>query len=145
MFGFLYKGIVNDDAVTLRNLVNKSIKKYSGLSPSDIRRAVAVDFVEPYKLIDEHQVFFTYEELPEFDIGYTRLKDDAEFQELSVIGKGKYTGFQLHAQSESDMNCWAISGAAYRVSGAAKSLAKTMERKYGVDDFSRDMKQLYRQ
>ena len=145
MFGFLYKGIVNDDAVTLRNLVNRVMQEYASLSSAELKDAIARDFDDPYKLITDHEVFFTYAELPEFDIGFRRLRDDDDAHDISVIAKGKYTGFQLQAFGSGDVQCWAIGGATFRVTGPAKYLAKTMQQKYGIDDVSRDMKQLWHQ
>ena len=142
MFGFLYKGQVNDDAVVLNNLVNKAVQDYASLPPKEIREAVNRDFVDPHKLVTDHQVFFTYSELPEFDIGFSSPRENNEVQELNVIGKGRYSGFQLQAFGDGNRQCWAIGGTTIQVTGPAKLLAKTMQKKYGVYDASRDMRSL---
>jgi hypothetical protein len=143
MFGFLHRGMVNDDAVLLHNLVDRAIRDYASLSPAEVRNAVDRDFEDPFKLIDQRRVYFTYTELAEMDIGFHRLGDDDDVHELNVIGKGKYTGFQLQAFGNGNSQCWAINGRTFRATGPAKSLAKTMARKYGIDNVSRDMQKIH--
>lgn len=143
MFGFLYRGLVNDDAVLLGALVERAVHDYADLTPTEVRNAVDRDFADPNKKIDRHQVFFTYTELPEMDIGFPRLSDDDDVHDLSVIGKGKYTGFYLQVFGADNVHCFAINGKTFRATGPAKSLAKTMERKFGIDNVSREMQKAY--
>lgn len=137
MFGFLISAEVNDDSVKVKTLMDMALQKYASLPEAQLKLSIANDFDKDYCDVDTYYVTFVYRELEDFLFSLETTKHDGIAPTLSVSGRGKYAGIMIQATTDGDWYSNVSGGVAYQPTGGARSMAKIMEKKFGVTDMTK--------
>lgn len=140
VFGFLIKGEVNDDAVRLKQIVDQALNKYGHLDQLELEETLRRDFPSDHLFIGRDDATFVHPNIEYFPCHLMVEPKDADARwSLSVHGRGKYAGFLLHASTRG-WHCSVSDGIAYRATGGARKLARTMCKKFDVTDMDKLLK-----
>lgn len=139
MFGFIVKSEVNDDAVRLKMVIDRSLSKYGNLSADELKIRIEKDYPPPSSYIGDREINFTTPDADNFLFSFDLFREPFSF---SAHGRGKYAGFMLIA-SDGRFSCSASDGLTYSATGGAKTLAKTMVKKYGALDIDKALKRRF--
>lgn len=140
MFGFLIGGVVNDDAVKLKTFTDMALNKYRALSTAELGAEIEKEFDEEHFHVGTHTVNFRFKELEYFLFMFESFMEEEKPRNLTVVGKGRYAGFMLQVVDGDKWFCSVSDGIAYRATGGAKKLVQVMEKKFGVQNFTKLMK-----
>ena len=140
MFGFLIGGMVNDDAVKLKTFIDMALNKFGALSTAELGAAIEKEFDKEHCHVDMHTVNFQFKELEDFLFAFDSFVEEGKPRALTAHGRGKFAGFMLQVVDGDKWLCSVSDGIAYRATGGAKKLVQVMQKKFGVQDFTKLMK-----
>ena len=136
MFDFLIRGEVSDDAVRVRTLMQLALNKYGTAAQDELTAQIRSDFEITHCDADRYRVTFCYKELEEFLFSFDVSRSSDAERTLSASGRGKYAGIGIYANTKGDWFCTVERGVSFQPTRAAKVLAKTLAKKYGVSDMT---------
>lgn len=108
------------------------------MSNEALTEAMLRDFPERQSRVDDDCAAFVYSGSPEFQFFIHGINKDKQARSIMVVGRGELTGFTLHGNDGG--TSWfstASNGPFTEATGAARKLARTMQSKFGIEDFSR--------
>lgn len=134
---FAIKGEANDRAVRLKTLIDLAAK-YLDLSTDALVEAVRRDFPGSQSNVDGDCAGFVFSGAPEFQFFINGIDKEKPARSIMVMGRGELTGYTLYGnEGGATWFSTACKGPLTDATGAAKKLAKTMQVKFGIEDFSR--------
>lgn len=132
------KGVSSDHAVRLKTLMDLVVSKYLDMPTDELSSAIQRDFPSGQSAVENYTVTFVFSGTPEFQFYLDRTNELRALRNVRAMGRGELTGFTLFVNDGAER--WfslAKDGVFSAATGAAKALAKAMEKKYGIDDLSR--------
>ena len=132
---FAISADINDFAVRLKTLTDLVVSKYISLPPRSLEQAISADFGADWSSIDATHAVFAFKDVPQFTFTLGGVDKEASARFLTVQGKGELAGYNLHGYDGAKHWFSATrNNMSYDATGAAKTLAKTMQSKFGIVD-----------
>lgn len=132
---FAISADINDFAVRLKTLTELVVRKYIPLSQHSLTAAINADFGEGYSFVDASYAMLIFKDVSQFKFRISDIDKELAKRSLTVQGKGELAGYTLHGYDGATQWYSATSNSmSYDATGAAKTLAKTMQSKFGILD-----------